>query len=31
MQMQGGLRRRGSAVRALHLAELLAGEQEDRR
>ena len=31
MQMQGGLRRRGSAVRALHLAELLAGEPGDRR
>jgi L-lactate dehydrogenase complex protein LldE len=31
MQMQGGLRRRGSAVRALHLAELLAAEQGNRR
>jgi L-lactate dehydrogenase complex protein LldE len=31
MQMQGGLRRRGSAVRALHLAELLAGEQGEGR
>ena len=27
MQMGGGLRRRGSKVRAVHLAELLAGEQ----
>jgi len=27
MQMGGGLRRRGSKVRAVHLAQLLAGEQ----
>jgi hypothetical protein len=25
MQMRGGLGRRGSAIRALHLAEVLAG------
>ena len=31
MQMRGGLTRRGSKVRALHLAELLDGSAEDRR